>query len=861
MKKFFLLSAFLLFTILPFASAATNSTVVFAEAGTTPDSPLYTFELLYEKVQLNLFTPSTQGKLNLEAEHTAERLAETNLMIERGNYDAAQKSASEINNLLQNTEAHINQLNSEGVDYNQFLQGGTTLNNLLEIQQTFLENSKNADAIKETLLTHVEKGDVNKETAALIINDAQEGISGMETSIIDKKNEIVEKTAETNSLPELQVKTEVEIKEEKLGTSEIMRNDVTEQEILTLETAIAKIEQQIPNATKEGKQNEADAAKVLLENAKLKLQISENALENGDIGKAFGQFTAAEHLALNADKISQKNFSALGKKEVAQIKDNLGQDAQEINDEIEKDTLKNINDWEKHKDELTSRYPDKKDYFEKKYEQSKRVKELAGKLSKEYSQDYEKLKSEGKSDEEIKGELTARFSDEFRKSYGEDFIPPGFVDTQKKEGTGIEAELEVIPIGRIDKEFFNRYDEGGGFLKDHAYTDPVSEYQYTFRNDGYSYTTPSGETYAVKYPENYKPKTYSRGDEVYDYTYTTADGTYEYKYASTGYEVKNPDGTTEAFTYPQGKYEVVGGGKIEQKPTGFEYTPDKGKKITYDYNPEFKNYVASDGKAYIPPEGTSYQSENTHYDGTGKTYTYSHGGENWKYDPNSNKWTSSKGDTYTPSATTGAPVGYEDKKTYTTEKGDTWNYDSAKGSWKSASGKQYTPPPSSYYSYDSKEGHYVDAYGNTHENSEGLKDYSGKTWSYDTSAGTWQASNGEKYNPYTGSTTTASGEKTNQYNSGGYQSSYSGNSYTDSSGKTWSHDSSAGTWTSPSGGSYSTSSGEASYSGSGSYSGGTYSGGTTSSGGTYSGSTSTGSYSGGSAPSGSYSAPSGGTGY
>ena len=596
---------------------------------------------------------------------------------------------------------------------------------------------------------------------------------------------------------------------------------------------------------------------------------------------------------LNADAISGRTFSELTEEQINQIKESLGKDAQELRENIERVTTDYVGEWETYRDELISKYPEKQEYFENMYEQSKKVMGLTEKLTDDYFEEAEKLVAEGKTNEEVEAIMTERFSDEFRKAYGEDYIPPGFIEpTVEDVETG--TEVEVIPIGEIDKDFFDTYDEGGGFVKDNLYTDPVTDYRYVFGDGGFSYTTPVGEIYNVEYPENYQPKTYSRGDEVYDYSYRTADGEYEYKYTSTGYEVMNPDGTTESFTYPEGTYEVVGGGKIEQKPTGFDYTPDEGAKITYDYNPEFKHYVASDGKVYVPPEGTSYHSQYTNYDPSGKTYGYSYGGETWKYNPESNKWVSSSGETYTPSAITGAPVGYEDKEVYITERGETWSYDSSTGTWKSSSGEEYSPPPSSYYSYDSNTEHYTDAYGNTYERSQfesSHEDYSGKTWSYDSNAGVWSSSSGESYNPVTGTTSDSSGQTTYQYGSGGYYSAFSGGHYTDAGGSTWSQNPD-GTWQSSSGETKSTAEGYVGsqyqggggYDAAGNYVGGDYGGytasGTYTGGNTYTQNTdgtwndggSTGTYSGGDSSGGSYSGgstsggdsggtSSGGTGY
>src|SRR3989344_4455082 len=193
-----------------------------------------------------------------------------------------------------------------------------------------------------------------------------------------------------------------------------------------------------------------------------------------------------------------------------------------------------------------------------------------------------------------------------------------------------------------------------------------------------------------------------------------------------------------------------------------------------------------------------------YYQGEKKVYSYENYGEMWDYNPSTDSWTSSTGQTYKPSATTGAPIGHEDEESYKTESGETWSYDDSSGTWKSSSGQEYTPPPSSYYSYDASIGGYVDTQGNVHEVSQ-VQTSTSQSWSYDTSSGTWKSSSGESYNPYTGTTTDASGQATSTYDTGGYYSSgsYATNagSYTDPYGSTWER-SSDGSWTSSTGQTY-----------------------------------------------------------
>lgn len=308
-------------------------------------------------------------------------------------------------------------------------------------------------------------------------------------------------------------------------------------------------------------------------------------------------------------------------------------------------------------------------------------------------------------------------------------------------------------------------------------------------------------------------------------------------------------------------------------------------------------------------------TERTYYqEKEGKYVVEVPGGEKWTYDGNG-EWRSDKGETHKAPLSTVAPVGYEDKKEYTTSEGVTWKY--GEGQWQSSKGEKYVPPVNHYYRYDENHKGYVGQEGKVNDGQENVKDPSGKTWSYDKSAKIWKSGDGVEYNPSTGTTqygegsagsTTGAGQpnygeykgekgQTNTYHYGGgsyvkdtsgayvyipgtagnsvegyNQNNYDSGKVTDSYGNTWSRGSDGawnnqggGTGAPPSTGSYNSPSSAGTPSGeySGVY-GGSYSGGSapSSSGsysGSYSGGTSSGSYSGGTT--GSYSggsAPSGG---
>lgn len=867
--------------------------VTFVDAGTTPDSFAYNFELLYEGVQ-ETFTFDEHAKLILESEHIAERMAEANTMIDAGDYDSAKTAIEEAEESYEESQSHLEQIGEAEIKYEEIVNTEESeFHNLLEAEKAFIVNEDYLDAIRAELGEKVNSGEVSVEVAGELINDITETATETEIIIIEEKEEIIADVAESSGVSNLEVELAVESEEEEEGVNEEYKEEVNEEEIAALEAAIVQIEKEVEEAKDEGENT--NAAEIVLENAKLKLQISEDALENGDYGKAYGQFTSAEHLVINCDRFLKnpdENRDEL--LEVVEYTD-------EITGKITEENKKFEEEYDKYKDELIAKYPEKKEMIEKEYERVKKVNELSEKIGSHYSEKMQQLIKEGKTEEEAASIVHDEWVKEYELAYGEAYVPPGFIfyenekeiTEETEEDEGVEElpiwppiEIEEIPIGRIEwdsetgeiKSWVDGVKGGGGFVEGYEYEH--DGYKFEFEEDKYKYTTPGGVEYEVKYPENYETtNNYYRGDEKYEYE--AEDGS-AWTYTATGYEVvKEGEEAAKEVPYTEDTYAFVGGGSVNNEPTGYVYESDDGKATVWEYSPEYNNYIdPTSGKVYVPPVSTHVEA--VEYAGE-KKYSHTYYGETWTYDSEKNTWTSDTGKKHTP-VTTPAPVGYEDKREYTTDDGAKWTYKEG-GVWESSTGEKYTPSPNNYNYYNTETGAYVDHTGEMHETTTGsIKDpYTGKTWSYDSTTGTWNSDSGEKYNPSTGSTEYSEGTSEHQYSYGhSYDSSgkstgaysYSGGYYTQnpdgtygyynpsgtttavksvtdpSTGVTWSQNAD-GTWSSSTGETYSGSSsyasghpdsgghigsysGSGTYSGSGSYSGGSYDGGSYS-GGSYSG--------------------------
>ncbi|MBI2040955.1 MAG: hypothetical protein HYT16_02525 [DPANN group archaeon] len=227
-------------------------------------------------------------------------------------------------------------------------------------------------------------------------------------------------------------------------------------------------------------------------------------------------------------------------------------------------------DYEAAKEKLDKEHPGKKDAFEKEYAQSKKVLEINEKLDADNAKELKELredlkaetKDEAKAEKEAEKLLKKSAADEFRKAYGEEFLPPGI--SLKHEG---DKEN-----GKLDEKFEAKE---AGHVKGYKYKDDAATgYEYEFTSDGYKFKTPRGNEYEVKYDSDFVPPDgYETGNEMHKFKAKTLKGKAEYIFVPTGYKVKTKS-KEKAGAYDVGEYEVNGGGKIKIRPTGYSLEKD-----------------------------------------------------------------------------------------------------------------------------------------------------------------------------------------------------------------------------------------------------------------------------------------------
>ncbi|MEK6950260.1 MAG: hypothetical protein AABX13_00870, partial [Nanoarchaeota archaeon] len=597
---------------------------IFGDPGITPDSIWYRLEPWWERT------------FESNVDHTRERFAEMQAMLTAGNQEAASRAGEGVRQSLTFLQGQVERAPQEQV----LDQEGQVFE-----YERYMQKMQEFGAAPEALQ---EIDDVLTETQVLINL---------------REEEIKEEIVQGQGLSYLEAEAQVEQAEEE-RFSEEFQSRITVENLQELHTELDTARTEFAAAARAGQEiPQAQALGTLLEEATEKVLQADAAWEAGQIGRAYGLRTAAEHLLENADNFLNEKTGEEKVKRVIGLANRIQEQDESRNQRlIEVIGLS---------DGLASFPPEQREQMI----QAAKTQQLIQQRHQVQEEKRTQLQEEGKSKEEVARTLMEDFAREYEHIYGEKYyLPP------------VAAEPEVA-----DETFFlvlaeqaaERLKETKGVVEGVPYPDPYTKYEYTFTEEGYEYKTPLGIEHEVKTPEikdalQQAENPFETGTEVLSKVVETPDGPVEYRYTATGYEVRLPDGETEAKAYDVGKHELPGGGLIEVKPYGFEIVKEGGERKIYDYHPEYKNFVSTDGYVYMPPEGTAVQQEVQYDYGTG-TFTFARGGGKeggkWNYDPTSRVWSEER-----------AEVG----RTITLE-GKTFTVDAAKG-WVDEEGNPVPPP-------------------------------------------------------------------------------------------------------------------------------------------------------------------------
>lgn len=828
--KFKLISFILILNVIIsiFPVIAQETEVTFGDPGTTmPGDFFHPFEIFWE----DLTGVSEEKQIE-------ERLAEANALINDGNYEdaaVALEEASDSHEDLQTeletlAERTVGKTAEETINTETSLQeDDDVLHNSVEevvgTEKTIQTLDAQLDAIESELIKNVENGELPENHEVLIsLNNVEGASAGTQEVLVGETEQVKEIISTEIGVSKFEAELVVSDIKEDLGLYENYKKDVNPESLLVLKTTIVEVEEKIETLADTGENTKA--AEQLLANAELHLQRAEDALESGDIGEAHDLFTSTEHLTANADKFLKAPDANRDEVET------LVETPQEIKIRLEKEEHTDYAGDDNYWEELAKKYPEHADEIKAEQKRAKDINKLFATTNLE--QKINELLAEGKSEEEVHKLVV----DAYGHLYGEEYLPPGTYfteigkdeDTEEKIRGGISEvatdEKGNIIGGYYEGEFITTADikAGGGFIYDYKYTDHTTDNDYEYKlKDGTNtieYTDVLGQTYIEELPANYDPQLeYKKGNEEHEINYESPTGeNVVVKYSALGYEVKTDKGEELAKeAYEEGSYSVAGGAEVKiDEAIGYTLENKNREATVYTYNPEFKNYYdVLSGLTHSPD--VSSHVERTVYDAEKKKYNSDYGDKDYFFDTSKNSWTLPDGKSLAVQVAI-APIGEEDKGEVKLAHGETWKYNSLTKEWTSSTGEKYTPAPNNYIYAEAGESH--------------VDPYTGKTWTTSASEKgvVWKSSDGETWNPSTGSHTNdkgivvegygvyhdESGEKhTTEYDwyeGDHYIQNPSGTySYYDSakvsstyieSGVTWTLNPTTGQWTSSTGGSY-----------------------------------------------------------
>ncbi|HLC45510.1 MAG TPA: hypothetical protein VJI67_01415, partial [archaeon] len=615
-------------------------------------------EYLWDSIRVSV-EPDLHEKALIATEVVGERVAEASAALSSGNVtpELAASASLALQSAGFTTQSVLQQIQSspafEGATSpGAAVEGAATQQEEVasavnQLTAAALSVGQHAQDLHETVKSQVATGAISGEAAAFLdFGSVESATSEVQASLGGEvRSQLIEGIASTQGVPVVEAELFYESGFQASGLGAASTQDIQE-ELPVIAEKIAEVERQLADAKEQGLiLSNAVALTEMVEQAKIKLQETQNALEGDRLGRAFGDLSAAEHLILNADRFIDFEFVQEGitpegllPGELAALQEEAPEDVftevgefQERVDSIEtqrfEEEKQHAEDYEAFKEELKQKYPDRADYFDEEHARAEKVTALTDEFSGRYEGEVSALQAEGRTGEEAAQIVSEKFADEYRKAYGEPFLPPGFVIEDNFQFVAAGADAERNVGGQVISE-----GAGGGFLIGTQYDDPASGYKYEFTETGWRFTTPTGQAYEESYPEGYEPPTaFQNGNEEYTYSIETPEGVVEYTYTPTGYEVVTPDGGREAFAYTPGEYKLPDGRSVEYTPTGYELQSTDGVDARYDYNPEFQTYVSTDGTIYTPEQGVT-PHYNTEFDSELGDYTYDYGSDTWTFD-------------------------------------------------------------------------------------------------------------------------------------------------------------------------------------------------------------------------------------
>ncbi|MBS3071093.1 hypothetical protein J4407_02220 [Candidatus Pacearchaeota archaeon] len=693
------------------------------EEGSCADGEVYDFFTdscsLAEEIELNVEPPGfldfftdrikiiladENTKAELVAEVTAKRIVAFEDAIEAGDYAAARNAAEDIRQGLGEGGRYIEEFGPgpESYSYEDLQNGRGAYYDFYHTKGLWVQTIDMVSEGKNMLLAKVESGEISQEDADRILREISEGEVSPIIAFEKKQDEIIDYIYENSQgeVTKLEIEMGIASNNEKTGLETYYQ--VPFSDIAYDKYVLDAYYDEISNSPDLEFRDVTD----YYETARLNLQFAENAMVNGDYEDAYTYYHECSYLI---DAIG--NYVDDGTAGLQEFDEDVA-NIEEINREIEEESLELFNDYTTLKeegklDDLEEENPGLVAELEAQYSQAEEIVNLQEKIDSEfYDARYESLIQDGMSEEEAKAKMEEVISESYYYISGGKYFPVGYVDISENEEGGLV------------------YEYSGGFPKSMNIRDDANEITFRFGNNGYSWTDPlTGERYTNSHPGDYDPMRIQHGDEVFTNNVETSDGTYTYEYTMFGYKITEPDGTETEIVYGNtaASTQFVGGSIVTFSPFGADIT-SQGQTTRWTGNPVFGNMIDIATGKYFNPDVS--HMENAVYNEEEGVYEYAVGPNLWKFNPETNVFSNEDGTVETSIPTIPEmPIGKESEEIILDD-GTEWNFNDADETWEKTTAdgtvEEFVPAPNNYYISslvdplfiaDEEGSSYVDVYG------------------------------------------------------------------------------------------------------------------------------------------------------
>lgn len=293
-------------------TAASGDDILGVQAGTAPDSIFYGFKKIGERANV-AFTFDREEKAKLKYKYAVRRLAEAELMAGKQKSGFAQDALAEYEAELESVQADLNQMALEGKNLTdiEYEIGNGTYRHIFVLERVYQKVPESAKpAIRRAMENSLEmQGRLSetRNTSQRLVNITI--IVGNQTVTREVPEKLAEKFLEKaremkkEFRHELDIENEDEIKS-KIAENTAVRAEKASEQISDAREAIAEAEAKIASSPAG---NSTTAANRLLQQARDKLNLSEQAFSVGKFGEAFGQAVAAEAHAKSAKRIVERS--------------------------------------------------------------------------------------------------------------------------------------------------------------------------------------------------------------------------------------------------------------------------------------------------------------------------------------------------------------------------------------------------------------------------------------------------------------------------------------------------------------------------------------------------------------------------